>query len=160
MSDNSAQMSIDFLFGMLIFIGAFAFVLQFATGAIFPFSMSQDDTTVISNKVSEKLVTDEDGGIGTGIHGTVDLGKFESNVENADFEDDFGLPERYRMNISVVPYNFDDEWGEVIVTEGDSVTHAVDPEISLTRRVAHAEVDGEEIEEGDERLVIVKVRVW
>lgn len=67
---TKAQMSIDFLIGIVIFIGALFFVFQFMSGTILPFAEGANEKTVTVDKVSDSLYYDK---MGTDEKGVIDL---------------------------------------------------------------------------------------
>lgn len=108
----SAQMSIDFLFGMLIFMGAVAFAVQFAVTSVFPFIQTTEDTSLVAQKVSDKIMNDEQW-LDTGSDGEITMENFDE-LQDAEGNDtalirQLGIPPagdtdvtRYSLNVTVV----------------------------------------------------------
>jgi hypothetical protein len=61
-SDASGQMSIDFLFGVVIFLMTFIFVFTFISGMLTPFQSNSDELTMMADRIGtecvEKLMVD------------------------------------------------------------------------------------------------------
>lgn len=143
---DSGQTAIDFLFGMVIFVGAFFFILQFMSTSIIPFTLSPEDATVVSHKVSDSIVKD-DRYLNTGERGVVNVS--EENMENLESSIDngqFGVPDAYRLNVTV-----EDQNGGFTRSAGTHFGADVG-DVASTRRMAYSDED--------DTYVTIKVRVW
>jgi hypothetical protein len=65
-----AQLGIDFLVGMVIFLGALIFVFQFLSATVLPFAQSADEEVVTVNRMADSLYYDK---MATGEKGVIDL---------------------------------------------------------------------------------------
>jgi len=143
-------MSIDFLIGMTIFAGVFVLVLQFAMSSVFPFADGGEENTVVTQKVSENLVSDERW-ISTGKRGEVNTSDIENDNNPFDSQDSmrdaFGMRDINRINITVTNLNRTDQFA----SSGPTVTDTT-ATVSTYDRIAY-DTDNDE-------KVRIRVRVW
>lgn len=160
-------MSIDFLFGMVILITAVAFVAQFATTSIIPFTQSDEDATVVVQKVSENLMYDEESPVYDERDGRIAL---PSDLENEVDSEELGVPTlegepRYNLNVTVSYVEEGDDTPST-KTSGPPVP-GVNSQAGSSSSVASVArvgyIDDETTSEdlsGDGTVSTVRVRVW
>jgi len=142
-------MSIDFLIGLTLFAGVFIFVAQFAMGTILPFTTASEEGSVVSQKVSEGIVSDE---IKTGETGTVDTDPIKNGQPPFDKQQTmrvaFGIPEKYKVNVTVTNL------------AGDSVVAGAGPSANVTTTSTVYTMHRIVYDEDDDKNYRIKVRLW
>ncbi len=144
---SKAQMSIDFLIGISVFVTIAFFAFQFVSASVSPYQLSSQEKIVTSHKIADSLVYDQDK-LGTGEPGQLNLSYLNNNDVDA-VRDDLGLEPRYFMNLTVEHVN-ESEYYQDMTFGPDSPTGGV----SVTR----AARTGVDVRTGDK--VVIKVRVW
>ncbi len=174
-SQNRAQLGIDFLVGMVIFLAALLFVFQFVSGTVLPFAQGVDEDGVTVNRVADSLYYDK---MATEEKGVIDISYLydESEDELKEGEDilrDMNVDAtRHRMNITVVDESgVDRSDDEVVRINGSGLVgmggsgdgeparigrSATRGSINKVERVGYAEKTAGE----DPRTVVVRIRMW
>ena len=104
MRDQKAQMSVDFLIGMLIFAGVLLFTFQFLTGSILPYTQNTDGTTATVERVGDSLYYDR---LADGEKGLVNLSYLYDKTDNelkteSELLTDLGVDkDRHGINVTV-----------------------------------------------------------
>ena len=115
---TKAQMSIDFLIGIVIFIGALLFVFQFMSGTVLPFTQGANEKTVTVDRVSDSLYYDK---MGTDEKGVIELSYLYNEEESRlktenEILRDLNIDEdRHRLNITVVSEDGVEKTGDEVV---------------------------------------------
>ena len=170
---TKAQTSIDFLIGMVIFIGALLFVFQFLSGTILPFTQGANEKTITVDRVSNSLYYDK---MGTDEKGVIDLrylyDESDSEVisENELLRDLNVDTTRHSINVTVVTEDGVDE-DDVEVVEinengladsgGDPVQIGPTPisSNSINRATRVGYVRQTDVAT-DPETVVVRIRMW
>lgn len=102
-SDGRGQTSIDFLTGMTLFILTVVFAFQFMFGMVQPYSSTAEESTRISDRVSDRLYTDilssPNGSPGELSYGSVS--SFFENRSESEIREVLGLSKTDRFNITL-----------------------------------------------------------
>jgi len=175
-SQTEAQLGIDFLVGIVIFLGALLFVFQFVSGTVLPFAQGTDEEQVTVHRVADSLYYDK---MSTDEKGAVDLSYLYDEAEGELKEEGEILRDlnvdasKHRMNITVVDEDgIDMSNDEVARINGSGLVgtgSGVDGEparigrsvtrgsINRATRVGYAKKTG-----GGEkpRTVVVRIRMW
>jgi hypothetical protein len=173
---TEAQTSIDFLIGMVIFIGALLFVFQFLSGTVLPFTQGANEKTVTVDRVSDSLYYDE---MGTDEKGVIDLRYLYDDSDGEVISEDELLGDlnvdttRHSINVTVVTEEGvdEDDVETVRITEnglegtgpvgsGEPVQIGPPPissnSINRATRVGYVrQTDGT-----DPETVVVRIRMW
>jgi hypothetical protein len=167
-----AQTSIDFLVGMVIFIGALLFVFQFLSGTILPFTQGADEKTVTVDRVSDSLYYEK---MGTDEKGVIDPTYLYDKSENEVISEEELLrdlnvdAQRHGINVTVVSENgVDEDDVEVVEIDEDGLTNSGEP-----ARIGDNPVSGSSINKAtrvgyvkntdgttDPQTVVVRIRMW
>lgn len=169
-----AQMPIDFLTGMVLFLTVVGFFFLFTPGLMSPSEDVQEET-LVADRVAEQLVTyhlgtpstatlDTDCAIWFFTDGT-DGSCAGDSLDGATLNERVGVHSRYAVNVSLRANVTGDAEREILCTDGASVTDcssggtsiAVGPthvsgEGSLATAQRHVTVDG--------RDALVVVQLW
>lgn len=157
---TKAQMSVDFLLGMVIFAGVFFFIFQFSAAAVSPFVFTSEEVPTKTQSVADNLYFDK---LSDGEKGMLNLTYLEENNESIQqLEADLGVERpRHGMNVTVSEIDSDDP-PDFAVDDDGSTNSPPEVGASVSRTVRYGQVadDGgiDEFEEGDK--VFVRVRVW
>jgi len=161
-------MSIDFLLGMLIFMGAVGFAIQFAVTSVFPFVQTTEDTSLVAQKVSDKLMNDERW-LDTDNHGEITMENFDE-LQDAEGNDtaliqELGIPPigdsntpRYRLNVTVFVKNGGGE--KILDADGCSSECAFGGDPSASTGSSTLTRMGYVVDDDVEKTAEVKVTVW
>lgn len=169
-----AQLGIDFLVGMVIFLAALLFVFQFVSGTVLPFAQSADEEEVTVNRVADSLYYDK---MGTEEKGVIDLSYLYDESESELKEEEEILRDMnvdttsHRMNITVFDESGTDRSDDEIVRINenglvDTGSGSGEPvrigrsasrgSINRVTRVGYVEKTAGE----DPRTVVVRIRMW
>lgn len=173
---TKAQLGIDFLIGMVIFIGALLFVFQFLSGTILPFAQGADEKKVTVNRVADSLYYDK---MATDEKGVIDLRYLYDESEGEVKSEREILRElnvdtsKHNLNITVVDEEGTDDSDDEIVRINESglvdtggsgygnetrIGRApLKGSITKATRIGYVEKTG-----GDEepKTVVVRIRMW
>ena len=92
MRDQKAQMSVDFLLGMVVFAGLVMFVFQFMSATILPFADTANDNTAKVHNIGNELYYDR---LYEGENGVVNLSYFEGA---GGLKDEESLKKEFNLN--------------------------------------------------------------
>ncbi len=156
--DNKAQMHIDYLISIAIFLVSIIFVFSYTAGLFTPFQSNSDEVTLIADRISTNLVEQNmsaaDPGTPNLLNGTKVTDFF--NISNNDYEstiDYYGLNSsylRYEFNITlqnITTGNIDYSTGKQLPIQGN---------IGQTKRIVIVQNENT----GYESRSLLSVRVW
>ena len=172
---TKAQTSIDFLIGMVIFVGALLFVFQFLSGTVLPFTQGANEKTVTVARVSYSLSYDK---MGTDEKGVIDLRYLYDESEGdviseSELLRDLNIEEsRHSINVTVIREEDAEEDAEIVrITEnglaGTGPVGSGDParageSVPITGNVNQATRVGyvRQTDGADPQTVVVRIRMW
>ena len=159
MRDTEAQISIDFLIGIVIFASIIFFAFQFVGSTAAPFISSQtsDQKVTKAHAVGDRLYHDilatEGGRVGK-LNLSYFANSTDTGIKNESVvSDDVGLSQQYNLSIEVTKPN-----GDPVKLNGTNITvngNASAPEIggagARVTRVGHTETND---------TVVIDLEVW
>lgn len=169
---TKAQMSIDFLIGIVIFVGALFFVFQFMSGTVLPFTQGANEKTVTVDRVSDSLYYDK---MGTDEKGVIDLRYLYNESEGEVVSEENVLRDmnvdtlRHSLNITVVREDgVGDDNVEVVEINEKGLTNVGEPaqigsspppggSVNKATRVGYVR---ETAPGTDPETVVVRIRMW
>lgn len=150
---GSAQVSIDFLTGVTLFLLALVFILNFVTSTIVPFTSAGGVNSATVERASDRLYSDlltsEDKPVGV-LNETVTLEYFDNKNED-DMKRDLGIPGARSLNMTVTNassnevYAGSNDVDGVDLTAGDSLPDS--GAFDSTSRIRVAYLEGENTNE-------------
>ncbi|WP_406655738.1 hypothetical protein V7O62_08075 [Methanolobus sp. ZRKC2] len=156
--NNNAQMHIDYLIGIAIFLVSIIFVFSYTTGLFTPFQSNSDEVTLVADRISTSIIEQS---MSAGNPRTPNLlngtkvDNFFSQV-NANYE---GTIDYYGMNSSFLSYNLNITMQNTSSGTIDYSAGKVLPlygNIGQTKRIVLVQNEST----GDEYQAMLAIRVW
>ena len=115
--DNCAQMTIDYMVGMGIFLLVIAFVFQFIYGLFLPFQSSSDTVTLAADRASTILIERLLVADRSGASNIIDQGKMEYYINT-------------KLNSHLYPESYDDALRELGLFSNETYTFDINISVS------------------------------
>lgn len=170
--DTSAQMGLDFLLGISVFLVAFIFVFAFIPGLFVPFVSNSDELTMTADRASIILTCDilaksDSDGIHPSILDARKIAAFDASmsdpVQNRQIRSSMGLNmsgnELYNLEIV---FEIQDNPTPYIINSGESAANLIG-NIGQSKRFVMIRNPDAPIGQADNypgRMAIMTVRVW
>ncbi|ADC65092.1 hypothetical protein Ferp_0926 [Ferroglobus placidus DSM 10642] len=124
--DSRAQLSIDYIGGVLIFLGVVYIVFYLSMNIVAPLSKERLDVQYLAESISEYLILNFTEESAVKAFGAVNLTKLVQYLSYADLSELTGG--RYKVNVTLK-----DMSGNTIISFGEKIPENVD--VGFTRRV-------------------------
>ncbi len=154
--EDDAQIAIDYLVGITIFILAVFFVFQYTSGLFTPFESDSDEITLVADRVATTIVENEISAESVTTPNLVDKDDSEAfkNVLDSDYKDTITA-----LGLSGGYYNYDlnvtiENNTSIIYVAGEKLPYSGN--IGQTKRIVLLE----NTETGAIEPAIISVKVW